>query len=102
MLVFTIVEALNMNTNVANWLQQAQQYTGITNVTITQENEAYNDHRTINSGEKKSTVHYSSHPSHCGIKRVVQNSYCAYSAFCFQSSTTNLKWCVGGCFVLLF
>lgn len=33
-----------MNTNVANWPQQAQQYAGITNVTITHENEAYNDH----------------------------------------------------------
>lgn len=53
MLVFTIVKALNTNVNTANWLQQAQQSTGITNVTITQENEAYNDHQTINSGEKK-------------------------------------------------
>lgn len=40
MLVFTTVKALNMNVNMANWLQQAQQYTGITNATITQENEA--------------------------------------------------------------
>lgn len=41
--------------------------------------------------EKKSTVHYSSHPSHCGIKCVVGNSHCTHSAFCFQSSTANLK-----------
>lgn len=53
MLVFTIVEARNTNVNMANWLQQAQQYTGTTNVTITQENEAYNDLQTIKSGEKK-------------------------------------------------
>jgi len=56
--VFTIVKALNMNT--ANRLQQAQQYTGITNVAITQENEAYNDHQTINSGgiKAQSTTHH--------------------------------------------
>lgn len=102
MLVFTIVEARNTNVNMANWLQQAQQYTGTTNVTITQQNEAYNDLQTIKSGEKKkSTVPYSSHPSHCGTKSVGENSYCTHPAFCFQSSTANLKWCVGGCFILL-
>lgn len=88
MLVFTTVEA--PKTNMANWLQQAQHYTGITNVTITQENEAYNDHQRINSGEK-STVHYSSHPSHCGVKCMVENSHCTPSAFSFQSSTANVK-----------
>lgn len=62
MLVFTIVKALNMNVNMANWPLQAQQYTGITNLKITQENEAYNNYQTIKSGEKK-IVLYSSHPS---------------------------------------
>lgn len=54
MLVFTIVKALNMNVNMANWPLQAQQHTGITNMKITQENEAYNDYQTIKSGGKNS------------------------------------------------
>lgn len=60
MLVFTTVEAVPINRNMAKWLQQAQQRTGIMNLTITQENEACNDHQTTNSGDKKaqSTTHH--------------------------------------------
>lgn len=42
-----------MDTNMAQCLQQAQLCTAMTNLTITQQNEACNDHQTINSKEKK-------------------------------------------------
>lgn len=42
-----------MDTNMAQCLQQTQLCTAMTNLTITHQNEACNDHQTINSKEKK-------------------------------------------------
>lgn len=42
-----------MDTNMAQCLEQAQLCTAMTNLTITHQNEACNDHQTINSKEKK-------------------------------------------------
>lgn len=74
--------------NTASWLQQAWGYAGVANVTTAQQNEPYDDHKTINSGEK-STIHCSLHPSHGGMKCVVRKHMGLTLPFDFEANVAH-------------